>query len=222
MPDKRPKVIVTRRLPVAVETRMRELFDVRLSETDQKMSRAALIDAMREADVIVPCVTDRIDAQMLDAAGGRLKLIANYGAGVDHIDVVGAHARGVLVSNTPGVMTEDTADMALGLILAVTRRMPEGMKFMQSGEWGGWAPTAFMGQRIGGKSLGILAWAGSDGPWRGVRRRLACRCIITIVRGYIRPRKRITRHSGGTVSIRCWRGSMWYRSTAPIRPPRSI
>ncbi|WP_417241875.1 2-hydroxyacid dehydrogenase [Celeribacter sp.] len=156
MPDKRPKVIVTRRLPVAVETRMRELFDVRLSETDQKMSRAALIDAMREADVIVPCVTDRIDAQMLDAAGGRLKLIANYGAGVDHIDVVGAHARGVLVSNTPGVMTEDTADMALGLILAVTRRMPEGMKFMQSGEWGGWAPTAFMGQRIGGKSLGIL------------------------------------------------------------------
>ncbi|WP_417271437.1 2-hydroxyacid dehydrogenase [Celeribacter sp.] len=156
MPDKRPKVIVTRRLPEVVETRMRELFDVRLNETDEILSREALIEAMRDADVIVPCVTDRIDAQMLDAAGGRVKLIANYGAGVDHIDVVGAHARGVLVSNTPGVMTEDTADMALGLILAVTRRMPEGAKFMQSEDWRGWAPTAFMGQRVGGKSLGIL------------------------------------------------------------------
>lgn len=156
MSDNRPKVFVTRRLPDAVEARMGELFDVRLSSADEKLSRDQLIDAMREADVIVPCVTDKIDAEMLDAAGGRLKLIANYGAGVDHIDVVGAHKRGVLVSNTPGVMTEDTADMAIGLILAVTRRMPEGLKFMQSGAWEGWAPTAFMGQRIGGKALGIL------------------------------------------------------------------
>jgi glyoxylate reductase len=120
------------------------------------MSREELVDAMRGADVLVPCITDIIDGGMLGQAGDRLKLIANYGAGVDHIDVATARQRGVLVSNTPGVMTDDTADMAMALILAVLRRVPEGMGVMQEGNWDGWAPTAFMGGRVGGKRLGIL------------------------------------------------------------------
>ena len=156
MPAQRLSVVVTRRLPEPVETRMKELFDVSLSEADEKMSREALVDAMRRADVLVPCITDHIDQAMLAQAGDRLKLIANYGAGVDHLDVQTARQRGILVSNTPGVMTDDTADMTIALILAVTRRIPEGLAVMQSGEWKGWAPTAFMGGRIGGRRLGIL------------------------------------------------------------------
>ncbi|WP_295535922.1 D-glycerate dehydrogenase [uncultured Thioclava sp.] len=156
MPAERLSVVVTRRLPDSVETRMKELFEVELSAEDAKMSREQLVDAMKRADVLVPCVTDRIDASMLAQAGERLKLIANYGAGVDHIDVSSARQRGVLVANTPGVVTEDTADMTMALILAVTRRIPEGLAHMQSGDWQGWAPTAFMGHRIGGKRLGIL------------------------------------------------------------------
>jgi glyoxylate reductase len=143
-------------LPEAVETRMKELFDVELNEDDRPMSKADLVAAMSRADVLVPCIADRIDAAMLAQAGDRLKLIANYGAGVDHIDVATARQRGILVSNTPGVMTDDTADMAMGLILSVLRRVPEGMAVMQSGDWKGWAPTAFMGGRVGGKRLGIL------------------------------------------------------------------
>lgn len=135
---------------------MSELFNVELRGEDVPMSKAELVAAMSRADVIVPCITDRIDGGMLAQAGDRLKLIANYGAGVDHIDVATARQRGVLVSNTPGVMTDDTADMALALILAVLRRLPEGMAVMQAGTWGGWAPTAFMGGRVGGKRLGIL------------------------------------------------------------------
>jgi glyoxylate reductase len=156
MPAERLSVVVTRRLPEAVETRMTELFDVRLRVDDRRMSREELGEAMRRADVLVPCITDHIDAGLLAQAGDRLKLIANYGAGVDHIDVQTARQRGVLVSNTPGVMTEDTADMTMALILAVIRRMPEGMAVMQSGTWEGWAPTAFMGGRVSGKRLGIL------------------------------------------------------------------
>jgi glyoxylate reductase len=156
MPAQRLSVVVTRRLPEPVETRMKELFDVSLNEADEKMSREALVDAMRRADVLVPCITDHIDQAMLAQAGDRLKLIANYGAGVDHLDVQTARQRGILVSNTPGVMTDDTADMTIALILAVTRRIPEGLAVMQSGEWKGWAPTAFMGGRIGGRRLGIL------------------------------------------------------------------
>jgi glyoxylate reductase len=156
MPAERLSVVVTRRLPEAVETRMTELFDVRLRVDDRRMSREELADAMRGADVLVPCITDHIDAGLLAQAGDRLKLIANYGAGVDHIDVQTARQRGVLVSNTPGVMTEDTADMTMALILAVIRRMPEGIALMQAGAWEGWAPTAFMGGRVGGKRLGIL------------------------------------------------------------------
>jgi glyoxylate reductase len=156
MPAERLSVVVTRRLPEAVETRMTELFDVRLREEDTRMSREQLADAMRQADVLVPCVTDQIDAALLAQAGDKLKLIANYGAGVDHIDVQTARQRGILVSNTPGVVTEDTADMTMALILAVIRRIPEGLAVMQAGAWAGWAPTAFMGGRVGGKRLGIL------------------------------------------------------------------
>ncbi|MBK1636229.1 2-hydroxyacid dehydrogenase [Rhodovulum adriaticum] len=156
MPAQRLSVVVTRRLPEPVETRMKELFDVELNEADRKLSREELVEAMRRADVLVPCVTDDIDQAMLARAGDRLKLIANYGAGIDHLDVQTARQRGILVSNTPGVVTEDTADMTIALILAVTRRIPEGLAMMQAGQWQGWAPTAFMGGRIGGRRLGIL------------------------------------------------------------------
>jgi glyoxylate reductase len=135
---------------------MKELFDVELRPDNARMSREDLVEAMKRADVLVPCITDQIDANMLAQAGERLRLIANFGAGVDHIDVASARQRGVLVSNTPGVVTEDTADMAMALILGVTRRIPEGLAVMQSGEWQGWSPTAFLGGRIGGRRLGII------------------------------------------------------------------
>lgn len=150
------RVSVTRRLPEVVETRMKELFDVNLRNEDRSLTREELVTAMKACDVLIPTVTDQIDASMLAQAGEKLKLIANYGAGVDHIDVISARQRGVLVSNTPGVVTEDTADMTLALILAVTRRIPEGLAEMQAGRWGGWAPTAHLGGRVGGRRLGIL------------------------------------------------------------------
>ncbi|MDO5528542.1 MAG: D-glycerate dehydrogenase [Paracoccus sp. (in: a-proteobacteria)] len=155
-PAARLRVTVTRRLPAAVETRMKELFDVSLRDQDTRLDREALVEAMKSSDVLVPTLTDRIDASMLAQAGERLKLIANYGAGVDHIDVHSARQRGVLVSNTPGVVTEDTADMTLALLLAVTRRIPEGLAEMQAGRWGGWAPTSHLGGRLGGRRLGII------------------------------------------------------------------
>ncbi len=156
MASKRLSVVVTRRLPEAVESRLEELFDVQLNSSDTPMSKGQLLDAMQSADVLVPTVTDTIDAGLIGQAGPRLKLIANFGAGVDHIDVDTARTRGILVSNTPGVVTEDTADMVMALILGVTRRIPEGLATMQEGTWKGWAPTAFLGGRIGGKRLGIL------------------------------------------------------------------
>ena len=156
MPSARLNVVVTRRLPEPVETRMRELFDVTLRETDVPMSREELTRAMCEADVLVPTITDRIDAGLIAQAGDQLKLIANYGAGVDHIDVDTARQHGIIVSNTPGVLTDDTADMAMALILAVTRRLPEGLARMQSGDWEGWSPTALLGGRVAGRRLGIL------------------------------------------------------------------
>ncbi|WP_134724315.1 2-hydroxyacid dehydrogenase [Paracoccus luteus] len=149
-------VAVTRRLPQPVESRMAELFDVRLRDVDVKMSRDELAQAMRDCDVLVPTVTDRVDAALLAQSGERLRLIANYGAGVDHIDVSTARQRGILVANTPGATTEDTADMAIALMLAVTRRIPEGLAEMQAGRWEGWAPTAHLGGRIAGRRLGIL------------------------------------------------------------------
>ncbi|CUX81692.1 MAG: glyoxylate reductase GyaR [Roseibaca calidilacus] len=156
MPKSRLSVVVTRRLPDAVETRLSELFDLRLNETDTPMDRAALIAAIRDCDVLVPTLTDSIDTALLGQAGERLKLIANYGAGVDHIDVATARQRGILVSNTPGVVTEDTADMTMALMLAVTRNIPAGLAQMQAGDWAGWSPMANLGTRIGGKRLGIL------------------------------------------------------------------
>jgi len=156
MPKDRLSVVVTRRLPEEVETRLSELFDVTLRDSDAPMSRTEIVEAMKSTDVLVPTITDTVDGAMIGQAADRLKLIANYGAGVDNIDVSTARQRGILVSNTPGVLTEDTADMAMGLILAVTRRMPEGMAAMQTGNWGGWSPTAFLGGRIAGRRLGIL------------------------------------------------------------------
>ena len=156
MPGQRLSVVVTRRLPEVVETRMTELFNVELRAEDTPMSREEIVAAMGRADVLVPTITDDIDAAMLARAGEKLKLIANFGAGIDHIDVATARQRGILVSNTPGVVTEDTADMAMALILAVIRRIPEGLAVMQAGDWAGWAPTAYLGGRVGGRRLGIL------------------------------------------------------------------
>ena len=156
MPTARLSVVVTRRLPEAVETRMKELFDVQLREDDTPMTRAELVEAMASADVLVPTVTDEIDAGLIAQAGARMRLIANYGAGWDHIDVETARQRGILVSNTPGVLTDDTADMTMALMLAVIRRMPEGLAIMNEGKWTGWSPTALLGGRIGGRRLGIL------------------------------------------------------------------
>jgi glyoxylate reductase len=143
-------------LPDPVERRLGELFDVTARDDDAPMTRAELVEAVKTADVLVPTVTDKIDAGLLSRAGEQFKLIANYGAGVDHIDVATARQRGILVSNTPGVLTDDTADMTMALILAVTRRIPEGLSVMQRGTWQGWAPTALLGGRIAGRRLGIL------------------------------------------------------------------
>ena len=156
MPSDRLSVIVTRRLPDPVESRMAELFDVTTRDSDKPMSRADLIDAAQNCDVLVPTLTESIDAEVLSHAGERLKLIANYGAGVDHIDVAAARERGIMVSNTPGTATEDTADMTMALMLSVVRRVPEGAAVMQDANWAGWAPTAMLGGRIGGRKLGIL------------------------------------------------------------------
>ena len=149
-------MFVTRRLPEPVEKRLSELFDVQLRTDDVAMTQEELVAAMKTADVLVPTITDTIDAGLIGQAGPQLKLIANYGAGVDNIDVATARERGVLVSNTPGVLTEDTADMAMGLILAITRRIPEGLAAMQTEKWQGWSPTALLGGRIGGRRIGIL------------------------------------------------------------------
>lgn len=152
----RPLVIVTRKLPDAIETRMMELFDTRLNTEDRPLSKAELIEAMRACEILVPTVTDRIDSSVLAHAGERLRLIANYGTGVDNIDVEAAYKRGITVTNTPGVLTEDTADMTMALILAVSRRLVEGERIARSGEWTGWSPTAMLGHRIWGKRLGIV------------------------------------------------------------------
>ena len=153
---KRPLVVVTRRLPGVVETRMRELFDTRLNDDDKPLSQGDLVEAVRTADVLVPTVTDEIDAAVLAQAGPNLKLIANFGNGVDNIDVQAALARGITVTNTPGVLTEDTADMTMALILAVARRMVEGARVIPEDEWAGWSPTWMLGHRITGKRLGIV------------------------------------------------------------------
>ena len=156
MAARKPKVIVTRRLPDPVETRMRELFDTELNLDDAPLDREALIKAVQRADAIVPTITDHIDADLIAAAGDKLKLIANFGAGVDHIDVAAANERGIAVTNTPGVLTEDTADLTMALIMAVSRRIVEGANVVQAGEFTGWTPTWMMGRRVNGKRLGII------------------------------------------------------------------
>jgi glyoxylate reductase len=156
MAVRKPKVVVTRKLPDPVETRMRELFDTELNLDDAPMSAAALAAAMQRADVLVPTITDRLDQKVLAAAGEKLKLIANFGAGVDHIDVTAANERGITVTNTPGVLTDDTADMTMGLIMAVSRRVVEGAEVIRDGGFHGWSPTWMLGRRIGGKRLGII------------------------------------------------------------------
>ena len=156
MSKKKPLVVVTRKLPAVVETRMRELFDARLNVDDTPMSAAALVEAVKTADVLVPTVTDRIDAGIIAQAGEQLRLIANFGHGVDNIDVASAVQRGITVTNTPGVLTDDTADMTIALILAVARRIAEGSHVIPDDEWAGWAPTWMLGRRITGKRLGIV------------------------------------------------------------------
>lgn len=154
--DAKPVVVVTRRLPQAVETRMAELFDVTLNLTDTPPDKAALAGWMQQCDVLVPTITDNIDAELIAGAGPGLRLIANFGTGVDHIDLAAARERGITVTNTPGTLTEDTADMVMALILSVPRRLSEGEKLVRSGTWAGWSPTGMLGHRIGGKRLGIV------------------------------------------------------------------
>ncbi len=156
MSKKKPLVVVTRKLPAVVETRMRELFDARLNIDDTPMSQAALVEAVKIADVLVPTVTDRIDAGLIAQAGDQLRLIASFGNGVDNIDVASAVQRGITVTNTPGVLTDDTADMTIALILAVARRIAEGARVIPDDEWSGWSPTWMLGRRISGKRLGIV------------------------------------------------------------------
>ena len=152
----KPLVVVTRKLPDVIETRMMELFNVKLNLDDHPLTQAELIEAVKNADVLVPTVTDRIDAGVLSQAGEKLRLIASFGTGVDHIDLATARQRGITVTNTPGVLTEDTADMTMALILAVSRRVSEGERLIRSGKWQGWGPMSMLGHRIYGKRLGII------------------------------------------------------------------
>ena len=154
---KKPLVVVTRKLPDSIETRMRELFDARLNLDDTPMSAEQITEAARSAEILVPTVTDIINEELLNDPGCKLKMIANFGNGVDNIDVTAAHARGITVTNTPKVLTEDTADMTMALILAVPRRLIEGASILPEGKgWPGWSPTWMLGHRIGGKRLGII------------------------------------------------------------------
>ena len=154
--DHPPRVVVTRHLMPTVERRLGELFDARCNSADKALSREELVAAMRDCDVLVPTVTDRIDADMLAQAGDRLGLIANFGAGTDHIDLKAAAARRIMVTNTPGVFTEDTADLAMAGIIGVPRRVREGVELIRSGQWTGWTPTALLGRKLAGKVLGIV------------------------------------------------------------------
>lgn len=156
MSTRKLKVVLTRRLPDAVETRMRELFDAELNLKDVAMDRQTLEAAVQRAEVLVPTITDRIDADLINGAGDQLKMIANFGAGVDHIDIDAAVARGIIVTNTPGVLTEDTADLAMSLILAVSRRIVEGAEVVAKGGFEGWTPTWMTGRKLWGKRLGIV------------------------------------------------------------------
>jgi glyoxylate reductase len=155
-PSRKPKVVVTRHLMPSVETRMNELFDTTLNIEDAPMSEAALVAAMQDCDVLVPTVTDKITGDMIAKAGDRLGLIASFGAGTEHIDLAAAAERKILVTNTPGVFTDDTADIAMAAIIGVPRRIREGTQLVRRGEWTGWAPSGLLGRKLGGKVLGIV------------------------------------------------------------------
>jgi glyoxylate reductase len=154
----RPRIAVTRKLLPQIETRMAELFDCRFNADDHPMTADEIAALMQDAEVLVPTVTDRIDAELLAKAPASLKLLANFGAGVNHIDLAAAKAKGIIVTNTPGVFTDDTADLTMALILNVPRRLGEGHRLMRSGEWQGWTPTGMLGHRIGGKTLGVIGF----------------------------------------------------------------
>ena len=156
MNQPKPSLVVTRKLPDAVETRMMELFETKLNLDDHPFSKAELLEAVKSVDVLVPTVTDSIDEEVISAAGDQLKLIANFGNGVDHIDLAAANRKGIVVTNTPDVLTEDTADLTMALILMTPRRLGEGERILRAGEWTGWTPTYLMGRRINGKRLGIV------------------------------------------------------------------
>lgn len=156
MTSKKPDIVVTRKLPEAIEVRMMELFRARLNTDDHRFAQAELVEAVQTAEVLVPTVTDRIDAGVLRQAGPKLKLIANFGTGVNHIDIRAAGERGITVTNTPGVLTEDTADLTMALILAAPRRITEGERLLRAGKWQGWGPTFLLGHRITGQRLGII------------------------------------------------------------------
>jgi glyoxylate reductase len=192
MPYRKPVVIVTRRLPALVEHRMGELFDARFNAEDRAMDAAALASAAGEADVLVPTVTDRIDAAVIAAAGPRLKLIANFGNGVDNIDVKAAYARGITVTNTPGVLTEDMADFTMALIVAVSRRFIDGAKALTGGQFAGWSPSWMLGQRISASASASSDSGASGGRWRSGRAPSGSRSTITTAG---RPRRGSNRNS---------------------------
>ena len=156
MSNSKLSVVVTRRLPQAVEGRLEELFDARLNKTDTPFTHAQLVEALQTADVLVPTLSDNLDAETLAKAGSQLKLISNYGSGYDHIDIEAAKTHEIMVTNTPGLLSEDSADMTMALILTVMRRFKEGSAALQSGDWQGWAPSTFLGTSVGGKTLAIV------------------------------------------------------------------
>jgi len=193
----RPKVIVTRKLPEAAEARMAELFDVELNEDDHAFSREELAAAVRSCDVLVPTLTDRIDGDLIRGAPERLQLIASYGAGTDHLDLAAANKKGIVVTNTPGVLTEDTADLVMALILSVPRRLQEGEKMLRAGQWAGWAPMALQGHSLTGKALGIFGM-GRIGRAVAVRARA---CGLTI---HYHNRTRLSEAEEKEIAARYW------------------
>jgi glyoxylate reductase len=213
MPHSRLSVVVTRRLPEKVEARLSELFDVKLNESDRPFTRDDLLAAMTSADVLVPTLNDIIDADMLAQAKGKLRLIANYGAGYDHIDVVAAHQNGVVVSNSPANRAGDTADMAITLMLSVMRRFKEGSAALQSGDWQGWSPSGFLGARVGGKKLGILG-LGRVGIEVARRARAFGLEVHYHNRKPVHPDRENSAPPIGQVSTRCWPISTCCRSVA--------
>lgn len=197
MTSKKPLVVVTRKLLETTEARMAELFHVRLNETDRPMTLLELTSAVRDADILVPTVTDRISAAVLAEAGPRLKLIANYGMGVDHIDLAAARERGIVVTHTPDVLTEDTADMTMAMILALPRRLCEGERLVRNNEWEGWAPTTMLGRRVWGKRLGII---GMGRIGQAVARRAKAFGMAI----HYHSRERITPQAEEALEATCW------------------